>query len=220
MPEAQYTYVRGRGMNRGMAQHVPDAGTLPAAQPRPIVWEVRPCSSNATAPRDPMRFARYAFVLSGATTLACKPPAPQPVTPAPVVEVAAQAPLPGVTTIADAQRYMADAEARLMALGIKANQAGWVASNFITEDTEALSAEANREYAVAVQQLATGARQFDGLELPAELRRKFMLLKLSLAAPPPADSAEAAELTKITSGLEADYGTGAYCRPAKPAARG
>ena len=166
-----------------------------------------------------MRLTRSALVLGAAAAVACQPPAPPAVVPAPVAEASPPAPLPGVTTIVDAERYMADAEARLTALGLKANRAGWLASNFITEDTEALSADANREYAVAVQQLATGARQFDGLQLPPDLRRKFMLLKLSLAAPPPADSAEAAELTMITSGLEADYGKGSYCRPSRSSAR-
>ena len=166
-----------------------------------------------------MRFPRSALLLATAASAACQPQAPQAVTPVPVVVADTSVTSPPAPTVADAERYMQEAEARLTALGIKANQAGWVAANFITEDTEALSADANREYAVAVQQLATGARRFEGIQLPVELGRKFMLLKLSLAAPPPGNPAEAAELTRITSGLEADYGKGTYCRPAKRAGR-
>ena len=51
------------------------------------------------------------------------------------------------------------------------------------------------------------------LNLPPELRRKFEKLKLALAAPPPADSAKAAELTKIAVSMESDYGRGTWCRP-------
>jgi peptidyl-dipeptidase A len=109
---------------------------------------------------------------------------------------------------------MLAAETQLADLSIKASQAGWVAATYITNDTEALSAEAQKNYSVAVQRLATDAARFATLDLPDELARKFRLLKLSLAAPPPADSAKAEELTKISVGLEADYGKGTYCRPA------
>jgi peptidyl-dipeptidase A len=118
-------------------------------------------------------------------------------------------------TVAQATRFMAQAESTLAVLGVKVNQAQWVQQNFITEDSEVLSADAQNTFGVAVQQLAMAARRFDGITLPAALRRKFLLLKLSLAAPPPADAAEAAELTTLTVGMDADYGRGTYCRPAK-----
>jgi peptidyl-dipeptidase A len=110
---------------------------------------------------------------------------------------------------------MQTAESTLAVLSIKASQATWVQENFITEDTEALSADAQNEFGVAVQRLAMTARKYDAVRLPATLRRKFLLLKLSLAAPPPADPKEAAELTRLTVGMDADYGRGTYCRPAK-----
>jgi peptidyl-dipeptidase A len=121
----------------------------------------------------------------------------------------------GPATAAEAQEFMKAAEAQLADLSVKAAQAGWVAATYITDDTEALSAEAQKNFSVAVQRLATQATRFAELELPTDLRRKFELLKLSLAAPPPADSAKAEELTRISVGLEADYGKGTYCRPAK-----
>src|SRR5215207_327877 len=64
-------------------------------------------------------------------------------------------------TVGDATAFMRDAETRLAALSVKYNQASWVAANFITEDTEALSADAERDFSVAVQQLATEAKRFD-----------------------------------------------------------
>ncbi|MGH7665450.1 MAG: M2 family metallopeptidase [Gemmatimonadaceae bacterium] len=126
--------------------------------------------------------------------------APAPVTMAP------QGP-----TAADAEQFMRDAESRLAQLAITTSRAAWVAANFITDDTEILSADAQREYSVTVQQLALAADRFDDIELPPPLRRKLVLLRLSLAAPPPSDSAKAAELTRITVGMEADYGRGSYC---------
>jgi len=116
---------------------------------------------------------------------------------------------------ASAQRFMETAESTLAVLSVKVSQAQWVQQNFITEDTEALSAEAQSNFGTAVQRLAMAARRYDGIRLPTELRRKFLLLKLSLAAPPPADPSEATELTRITVSMDADYGRGTYCRPAK-----
>ena len=115
-------------------------------------------------------------------------------------------------TAAEAARYMARVERALDSLSIESSRAQWVAANFITEDTEALSARAQLAYSLAVQRFATGARRFDRLELPPQLARKFRLLRIAVSAPPPADPAQAAELTRITTSMEADYGKGTWCR--------
>ena len=57
------------------------------------------------------------------------------------------------------------------------------------------------------------SKPFESLALPPELARKFKLLKLSLTAATPADPARAAELTRLTSGMEGAYGKGKYCPP-------
>jgi peptidyl-dipeptidase A len=126
------------------------------------------------------------------------------------------APAGGMTavppTVNGARVFMAKVEHDLADLGIKANLAGWVSSNFITEDTEALNADATQALNVAVQKYAMEAKRFDKVKLPEDLRRKFTLLKLGFTAPPPADPALATELSKLTVGMEADYGKGKYCR--------
>ena len=76
-------------------------------------------------------------------------------------------------TVAEAQRFVQRAERELWDLSIRANQAGWVAANFITDDTEALSAEHQKNLAVAIQRYALEAKRFERLQLPAELRRKL-----------------------------------------------
>ncbi|HKP77319.1 MAG TPA: M2 family metallopeptidase, partial [Longimicrobiaceae bacterium] len=93
-------------------------------------------------------------------------------------------------------------------------QAEWVAATYITHDTEALSAEAQKNLSVAVQRRALAARRFDRLTLPPELRRKFELLRLSLSAPPPGGPGEAEELAQIRASMEGDYGRGQYCKAA------
>ncbi|GJG87109.1 angiotensin-converting enzyme [Gemmatimonadetes bacterium T265] len=113
---------------------------------------------------------------------------------------------------AAARAFVDSAESQLAALTVKANRAQWVAATFITDDTEQLSADATERVDVATQQLALAARRFDGVALPADVRRKLTLLKLLLVAPPPSDPAKATELTRLGVGLEAEYGRGAYCR--------
>ena len=116
------------------------------------------------------------------------------------------------TSAAGARQFIERAERELNELSIKASQAQWVAANFITDDTEALSAEHSKNLNVAVQKYAIQAKRYEKLTLPSELRRKLTLLKLALTAPPPGNSADAIELTKLTTSMEADYGKGRYCR--------
>ena len=118
----------------------------------------------------------------------------------------------GAATVAEAQAFMKKAEDQLADLGVRASRAGWVQENFITDDTEALSAQANERLTAVTTQLALDARRFDGLKMPPELARKFLLLKLSLTAPAPNNDAERKELTELASKLDGMYGKGKYCK--------
>ncbi len=114
-------------------------------------------------------------------------------------------------TVAEAEQFIAEAEKRLLDLAVKSSRADWVKSNFITDDTEVLAAEAYQNYIAAVTELAEAARKFDRLELPYDTARKLRLLKLALVLPAPSNPAEREELTKIAVPMEADYGKGKYC---------
>jgi len=115
-------------------------------------------------------------------------------------------------TASEAQEFMNKAEAQLADLNVKVNRATWVQENFITDDTEAMAADAIDEVAAVTGELVEQARRFDGLALSPELARKFMLLKLSLTAPAPKDAALRREMTEIGVSLSGDYGKGKYCR--------
>ena len=115
-------------------------------------------------------------------------------------------------TLAQARAFVDAAERELAARSVPMNRAAWLADNFITDDTESLSAYFQTDFGIAVRRLATAAARFDGVAMPAELRRRFTLLKLQLAAPPPADSALAAEMTTLQVGMQGDYGKGTWCR--------
>lgn len=119
----------------------------------------------------------------------------------------------GRPTVAEAEAFMKKAEAQLLDASVRASRANWVQENFITDDTEILNAQAQEKLTALTTQLALDARRFEGLKMPAELARKFKLLKLSLVAPAPNNDQERAELAKIASSLDGDYGRGKYCKP-------
>ncbi len=118
----------------------------------------------------------------------------------------------GPATVAEAQAFMKNAEAQIADLAVRASRASWVQENFITDDTETMSAQANEKLTAVVTQLALEARRFEHLKLPPELARKFLLLKLSLTAPAPNNDAERKELTELASKLDGMYGKGKYCK--------
>jgi peptidyl-dipeptidase A len=125
------------------------------------------------------------------------------------MNVYAQNPTPTAT---DAQEFMNKAEAQLSDLSVKVQRASWVQENFITDDTQAIAADAIDEVTATTTQLVEQAKRFDGLTLPPDLTRKFKLLKLGLTAPAPKDPALRREMTGIGVSLDADYGKGKYCR--------
>jgi len=113
-------------------------------------------------------------------------------------------------TVAEAEQFMSKAEERLAELNIKGNQANWIHENFITEDTEAIAAAVNDEITAVTTELVEQAKRFDGLKMPADLERKFLLLKLQLVAPAPKDPKLRKELTTIAVSLDSDYGKGKF----------
>jgi len=115
-------------------------------------------------------------------------------------------------TVAEAGTFMNKAEAQLKEMSVKVNRAQWVQENFITDDTQALGADANDQLTALTEDLVEQAKRFEGLPMPADLARKFLLLKLSLTAPAPHDPTLRKEMTQIASSLDGDYGKGTYCR--------
>ncbi len=115
-------------------------------------------------------------------------------------------------TATEAAAFIDAAEARLLDLSVTAGRAAWVQSNFITEDTELLSAEANRALIEATVELASEATRFAGLKLPYDVERRLKLLRTSVSLAAPRDPARVKELSEIAARMEGIYGRGQYCR--------
>src|SRR3990172_9915897 len=70
-------------------------------------------------------------------------------------------------TLADATAYIDAAERELAARVVPVSQASWVAANFITDDTEALSAWFQTDFALAVRPPPTRAPRVAPRSAPA-----------------------------------------------------
>ncbi|MGI2103956.1 M2 family metallopeptidase [Shewanella frigidimarina] len=121
--------------------------------------------------------------------------------PAPVEKIDATA----------AINFINQAEADLADLSIEANRAEWIYSNFITDDTAALSAAMGEKVTSTSVRYATEAAKYANVELDAVNARKLNSLRSSLVLPAPLDPAKNAELASIASELNGLYGKGKYC---------
>ncbi|MCV2350422.1 M2 family metallopeptidase [Paucibacter sp. Y2R2-4] len=111
-------------------------------------------------------------------------------------------------TVQEAERFVREAELRLEALLIKAQRAEWVSQNFITDDTQQITAEANEALLKANGEFALAARRYKGLKLPADTARKLKLMQLTLMIP---DDQERARFTRLASSMTSAYGMAKYC---------
>lgn len=91
------------------------------------------------------------------------------------------------------------------------NSSQWVASTYINDDSQLISAKANERFLAQLNNWIEQSRKFEGQQMSSESARAIKLLKLSVAMPPPKDPAKLEELTRIATRMEGMYGSGEYC---------
>jgi peptidyl-dipeptidase A len=143
---------------------------------------------------------RKAFAWAGAVLLAALPAAAQ------TAPAAAKAP-----TAEEAREFLATTEKELTRLLEDASRHSWIQATFITDDTQALAAQANERLINAGVEYAKKAATFTGVKLTPEEQRKLLLLRIGLTVATPSDPALSSELARLLSDLEAAYGKGKYC---------
>ena len=89
--------------------------------------------------------------------------------------------------------------------------ASWISSNFITYDSQKVIADYGTRYTLKSLERSRQASSFDSIRTTPENRRMLNILKSSFVMPPPLDEDLAAELSEISTGLEAMYGAGEHC---------
>ena len=115
-------------------------------------------------------------------------------------------------SLKDAQAFIENVEKTLLEESEFAARTAWIQANFITEDSVWLGAKSNEKMSALQVKFALEASKYDKLKLSADMRRKMNILKNGLTLAAPVDAAKNKELAQITSGLEAMYGTGKYCK--------
>jgi len=115
-------------------------------------------------------------------------------------------------TAEGAVEFIARSEEQLSELGQEAERMAWVYSNFITEDTEKLSATANKKFTARQVELAVEAAKYNDTEgVDVDTRRKLNILRSGIVIPAPSDTAKTAEQSEIGAKLGGMYGRGEYC---------
>jgi peptidyl-dipeptidase A len=121
----------------------------------------------------------------------------------------------------EAKSFLDEVDRELLRLTSAGNRAGWVQGTYITPDTEVIAAEASEALIKASTNYAKRAAGFAQVQLPADERRKMHLLATALTMAAPPDPAEAGEMARLVTSMEAAYGRGKYCPAgAQPARSG
>ncbi len=114
-------------------------------------------------------------------------------------------------TVADARAFMDRAEAELLKLAILASAPSG-SRKLTSPTTPNFSPRSEDERVIArTTELVDEGKNFEALKLPPDLKRKFLLLKLSLTMPAPKDAKLREELTQVAASLDGSYGKGKYC---------
>lgn len=114
------------------------------------------------------------------------------------------------TTITDAKAFMARAESELSDMSDEASLVFWNQATNITDETNAAAAEVGARATKLAVSLANESKTFNIDDLPPDLARKFTRLRAGITIPAPSTEGAAEELSNITTGLDAAYGTGTF----------
>jgi len=113
-------------------------------------------------------------------------------------------------TVTEAKAFMARAESQLSDMSDEASLVFWAQATNITDETNAAAAEVGARYTKLAVSLANESKTFNLADLPPELARKMTRLRAGITIPAPSTQGAAEELAKITTGLDATYGTGTF----------
>jgi len=131
--------------------------------------------------------------------------------PSPQASVSPPGPAAAAPPAEDASAFVTKVDADLRKLWTNSSRASWINQNFITDDTEAISAAAEEASMEYLNHTIKDSMRFAGLKLPADVARQLQLLRVSSALPAPSDPKKRAELAEIEVWMTSTYGKGKYC---------
>ncbi len=113
-------------------------------------------------------------------------------------------------TVADARAFLERAEAELAQMSKDVSPVFWEQATNISDETNAAAADAGARATKLSVSLANESKAYNDVDLPADLARKMERLRSGVTIPAPSTDGAAEELSQITTGLEATYGTGTF----------
>ena len=126
----------------------------------------------------------------------------------PAILAQTSAPTSNPPTTAEAEQFVQNAEKKLEEAGINAQRAEWVYENFITDDTEAITAQNAEQLLTISGELALQAKRFNGVPVSEASARKLAQMQLTLLL---TDPKERAAYAKIAAYMAGSYGKAKYC---------
>ncbi len=122
------------------------------------------------------------------------------------------APPAGKPTVDETVAFAKEVDAGLRRVWLAQGRADWINSTYITEDTDALAADAaqvSMEFLTSA--IKASVRFADVTGLPEDVARQMTLLRRSATLPSPSDAEKRKILAETAVGMQSDYGKGKYC---------
>ena len=110
-----------------------------------------------------------------------------------------------------ADQFIARVNAEMAADYREITSAQWLASTYINSDSQLVSSKADERSLAKLGGYVAQAQTYEGQPMSPATARALRLLRLGITVPPPKDPASLAELTRIGTKLNGDYGAGKYC---------
>jgi len=114
------------------------------------------------------------------------------------------------TNVYGAEAFLTFADEKMAAMSKKASPIYWAQATNINDETNAAVAAIGAEYTQLAVKLANDTKQFNDVDLPADIARKMGRLKGGITLPAPSTEGAADELSEITTRLSSTYGTGRF----------
>lgn len=111
-------------------------------------------------------------------------------------------------TIEDAEAFIARVEDWQRDFGEYSARIDWLNATYINYDSDWLSSRVAAEGVEQGVAFANEAKKFNGLDLPADLRRKIELIKLGVNLPAPEKPGAARTLAELNTRMATTYSTG------------
>jgi peptidyl-dipeptidase A len=119
-------------------------------------------------------------------------------------------PAAAAPTVADAEAFVAKAEADLAADSDFQSRAGWVQATYITSDTNWIVAKIGADSTDRAVRYAKEAARFNDVKVDGVTARKLYLLKQGLVLPASSRPGASQELADIAARLDTDYSTAKF----------